>query len=120
MKLATLDDAGTVNAATVTYERNGRMIVVDFLDGLSGVSRDQIEGGGMVPLGLLLRGTPTAVNVLHPLLVLKSKISNVVGPLRRLDDGSLNQMRAAPSPCASMSFDFSRRAVYRTTRHKTS
>lgn len=70
VKLATLDDIGTVNAATVTYERNGRPIVVDFLTGLMGISRDQIEKDGLVQLGMLLQGTTAPVNVLHPLLVL--------------------------------------------------
>lgn len=99
LKPATLDDPGTVNAATVTYERNGRLIVVDFLIGLSGIAPRLLEKDAALEIDTALPDANESrrLMVLHPMLLLRSKLANVVGDeLRRSDPGSLNQMRAAP------------------------
>lgn len=89
-------DTHTVNAATVTFERNGRVIVVDFLKTLAGVP-DQKLKNGVVEVPLSVHGEdapPILMNVLHPILVLQSRIGNVAR-LGRRDPGSLRQLRAA-------------------------
>lgn len=96
---ATLDDPGTVNTATVTYERNGRPIVIDFLIGLHGIAPPLLEKDAALEIDAAKPGAGASrpLMVLHPLLLLRSKLANVVGDrLHRSDPGSLNQMRAAP------------------------
>lgn len=89
-------DTHSVSTATVTFWRNGRLIVVDFLGSLRGVPVGKIAQGSVeVPLSVNGEDAPAVVaNVLHPVLVLQSRIGNVAG-LGRRDTGTIRQLHAA-------------------------
>lgn len=90
------DSMNSPSTAIVEANINGRPIIVDFLHGIIGIKREEFRNGVST---ILLRNDDAStveVAVMHPVLCLKSRISNIMSPatLRR-DEIAIRQMNAA-------------------------
>jgi hypothetical protein len=96
---ATLDDMNTPNSAVVLATVNGKPLRIDFLNGVLGVTRSEVEQGvAVIEAGAEVEGKEyrARIPVLHPVLCLKSRIANMLHPLlARRDSFAWAQLHAA-------------------------
>ncbi len=99
VKAATLDDMNTPSSAIVVATVNGKPLQIDFLNGVLGVSRRELENGvAVIEAAAEIDGKEcrAQIPVLHPILCLKSRIANMVHPmLLRRDAFAWAQLHAA-------------------------
>jgi hypothetical protein len=91
------DHVSSPNSAIVSYQRDGKRIVIDFLAVLAGLTESDGRDG-FVEAEVMAGpdgGRPVRIRLLHPLLVLKSRIAGII-TLGRRDDTAIRQLRAAP------------------------
>lgn len=95
-------DADTMNSpstAKVVTEYNGKVLTIDFLNGILGVKPRELEAGVYnLIVEADLAGEPKQVEiaVLHPVLCLRSRVANMLHPaLRRRDPFAWRQLHAA-------------------------
>ncbi|ANT54465.1 MULTISPECIES: hypothetical protein [Mesorhizobium] len=81
--LPNADDMNTPNTAVVVAEVNGKKLQIDFMHGVLGLTKRELENGvSVIRLeadsdGKLLRAD---VAVMHPVLCLKSRVANMLSP----------------------------------------
>lgn len=97
--LPSVDDANTSNIAVVRAVFDGRELTIDFMHGILGVDEHELRSGvSTIEVSATLNGQDVAVqiNILHPILCLKSRIANMLYPtLKRRDLTAWTQLRAA-------------------------
>lgn len=95
----TLDDMNTPNSAVVLATINGKPLKIDFLNGVLGVTRRELEQGvAVIEASAEVEGKErrAQIAVLHPVLCLKSRIANMLHPmLARRDSFAWAQLHAA-------------------------
>jgi len=95
---ATLDDMNTPNSAIVLATVNGKPLRIDFLTGVLGVTRRELEEGvAIIEAAAEVEGHEfrAQIAVLHPFLCLKSRIANMLHPmLGRRDNFAWAQLHA--------------------------
>jgi hypothetical protein len=77
----TLDDMNTPNSAVVLATINGKPLKIDFLNGVLGVTRRELEQGvAVIEASAEVEGKErrAQIAVLHPVLCLKSRIANML------------------------------------------
>ncbi|MDI3559849.1 hypothetical protein [Bradyrhizobium sp. Arg816] len=96
---ATLDDMNTPHSAVVLATVNGKPLKIDFLNGVLGVTRRELERGvAVIEATAEVDGKEcrAQIPVLHPVLCLKSRIANMLHPmLGRRDSFAWAQLHAA-------------------------
>lgn len=98
VRRATADDMNTPNTAVVLATFNGKKLVIDFLNGVIGVSRRELEDGvAVIEVSAQIDGIEhrAQIAVLHPILCLKSRVANMLHPgLMRRDQFAWKQLHA--------------------------
>ena len=90
-------DDSTVSDARVNVPLNGRHVIVDFMRSVYGVADKELEKRAVViDLGVSSGdGKTLAFRIMHPFDCLVSRLSNVNGPMRRIDSHSRTQTEAS-------------------------
>ena len=91
-KFANWDHQNTPEIAVIEGTYNGKPLRIDFLGSVLGPSNADIRRSAVK---VTENATGTSFLALHPLHVLECRISNVAGPLKRQDEQSIRQLRAA-------------------------
>jgi hypothetical protein len=93
------EDMNTPNTAVVITKIGGHDVKIDFLNGVLGVRREELQDGvSLIALQAEVNGEVREVQVpvLHPVLCLKSRVANMLSPiLARRDPLARRQLRAA-------------------------
>lgn len=96
-RLATMDDV-TPNLGVVRFvDGQGTVRVIDFLDQPYGVTADEVHRTALSvePLDEALKGSGARVNVMHPVLCMESRVSNVLGLREYQNERGIRQARVS-------------------------
>lgn len=90
-------DDSTVNDARVNVPLNGRHVIVDFMRSVYGVPEKELEKRAVVlNLGVSSGGAKTVCfRIMHPFDCVISRLSNMNGPIRRVNAHSKTQTEAS-------------------------